>query len=84
MVTAPAAVDVGLVAVLDRVVAGGGRHIRCHGGVDHAGRRVRDGGLGLGLSASQIERFDKDLKRVHDIGSAEILRQGKKRDKDSP
>ena len=36
------------------------------------------------IVSGQIKRFDKDLKRVHDIGSAEILRQGKKRDKDSP
>ena len=36
------------------------------------------------IESGQIERFDKDLKRVHDIGSAEILRQGKKRDKGSP
>jgi len=35
------------------------------------------------IESGQIKRFDKDLKRVHDIGSAEILRQGKKRDKDS-
>lgn len=31
------------------------------------------------IESGQIERFDKDLKRVHDIGSAEILRQGKKK-----
>ena len=36
------------------------------------------------IESGQIESFDKDLKRVHDVGSAEILRQGKKRDKDSP
>ena len=31
------------------------------------------------IESGQIERFDKDLKRAHDIGSAEILRQGKKK-----
>ena len=28
------------------------------------------------IESGQVERFDKDLKRVHDVGSAEIVRQG--------
>ncbi len=29
------------------------------------------------IESGQVERFDKDLKRVHDVGSAEIQRQGR-------
>ena len=32
------------------------------------------------IESGQVERFDKDLKRVHDVGSTEILRQGGRRD----
>ena len=29
------------------------------------------------IESGQVERFDKDLKRVHDVGAAEIQRQGR-------
>ena len=33
------------------------------------------------IESGQVERFDKDLKRVHDVGSAEIVRQGGRGDR---
>jgi len=33
------------------------------------------------IESGQVERFDKDLKRVHDIGSAEISRQSQQKER---
>ena len=33
------------------------------------------------IESGQVERFDKDLKRVHDVGYAEMVRQEKQKDR---
>ena len=38
-------------------------------------------GRGCLFESGQIERFDQDLKRVYDVGSSEIARQGRPKEK---
>jgi len=53
----------------------------------HPGKSTRQRRMTYGLyfneliESGQIERFDKDLKRGHEVGSAEIVRQGQKKER---
>lgn len=66
-----------LKAMLDR---GEGRNLRPE-------KSTQQRSLSLGLFCNdlivsdRVERFDKDLKRVHDVAVAEIMRQGRQKER---